>query len=86
MKMTINQYRIMIEVFRSFGIITTGKKKHHNFFRDFLVNLPYVMALLFEMELRLGIYLEEEAIIQCCCPMSMVVAFNQDRELYRNAI
>jgi len=71
----------MIEVFRSFGIITTGKKKHNNFFLDFQVNHPYVLALLYEMELRLGIYLEEEAEIKCCCPMSMVVAFNQSKIL-----
>jgi len=74
--MTINQYRIIIEVFRSFGILSTGKWKHKDFILDLQLNQLYIKALLFEMELRLGINLEEDALERCCCPMGMVTAFS----------
>jgi len=79
MKMTFSQYRIIIEVFRSFGILISGKWKHKSFYYDFQVSQLYIQALLFEMELRLGIYLDEEKIDGFCCPHSIVSALRERR-------
>lgn len=79
--MTINQYRIIIEVFRSFGIPITGKWKQKDFIADLKLNQIYVQAILYEIELRLGIYLEEDIIEKCCCPLGMVIAFKGNKNI-----
>lgn len=72
--MTINQYRIIIDVFRSFGILVAGQRKHKKFFLEIQINQLYVQALLFELELRLGIYLDGETIDGFCCPQAIISA------------
>jgi len=86
MKMTFHQYRIIIEVFRSFGILTSGQWKNKSFIDDFRVNQLYVRALLFELELRLGIYLEEEALDRYCCPQSILLALCDGNHLNRSSL
>ncbi|HSJ67933.1 MAG TPA: hypothetical protein VK921_09675 [Anditalea sp.] len=50
--------------------------KYKSFLHDYQVNHIFVQALLFEMELRLGIYLADEETEKCCCPDAVVSAFN----------
>jgi hypothetical protein len=80
MEMTFSQYRIIIEVFRSFGILITGKGKYKSFYYDLSVSQLYIQALLFELELRLGIYLDEETVEGLCCPQSIVSALSEHKK------
>lgn len=79
--MTFSQYRIIIEVFRSFGLLISGNWKHKSFTYDFQVNHLYIQALLFELELRLGIYLNEETLESFCCPQSIVAALSAQSQI-----
>jgi len=81
MKMTFNQYRIIVQVFKSFGIMTSGHWKNKSFYDDFRVNQLYIKALIFEMEFRLGIYLDDEDLDGFGCPHAIVLALIDHKKL-----
>jgi len=81
MKMKFHQYRSIIEVFKSFGILISGQWKYKSFTHDFKVDQLYVKALIFELELRLDIYMNEESFDKYCCPQSIVLALSEYNSL-----
>jgi hypothetical protein len=50
----------MISVFREFGIPITGTRKEKRFYSEIPVDKFSVEGILFELECRLGVLLEEE--------------------------
>lgn len=60
MKSSLRKSRILISVFREFGISITGSRKEKRFYSEIPVDKFYVEGILFELECRLGVLLEEE--------------------------
>lgn len=65
----------MISVFREFGIPITGAKKFRQFYSEISVDKFYVEGILFELECRLGVVLEEEENQQIHSPLDVIRAF-----------
>lgn len=60
MEVSLNSSKILITVFHEFGIPITGPKKKLKFYSDIPVDRFYVEGILFELESRLGVLLDEE--------------------------
>lgn len=65
----------MITVFREFGIPITGSKKQKRFYTEIPVDKFYVEGILFELERRLGVLLEEEENQQIHSPLDVILSF-----------
>ncbi|OOG68602.1 hypothetical protein [Algoriphagus sp. A40] len=75
MKGIIKKSKIMISVFREFGIPITGTKKFRQFYSDIPVDKIYVEGILFELECRLGVTLEDSVNEQIHSPLDVIMAF-----------
>lgn len=71
----IHKTRILISVFHEFGIGITGKKKLRQFYSEIPVDRFYVEGILFELEARLGVFLEEEIDKSVKSPLDVINAF-----------
>lgn len=65
----------MITVFKEFGIPLTGSSKQKRFYTDIPVDRFYVEGILFELESRLGILLEEEENDRIHSPLDVIRSF-----------
>lgn len=65
----------MISVFREFGIPITGTKKFRRFYSEIPIDKFYLEGILFELECRLGVILEEEINQQIHSPLDVIMAF-----------
>lgn len=77
MKSSIRKSRILISVFREFGIPITGSRKQKRFYSDIPVDKFYVEGILFELECRLGVLLEEEENQQIHSPLDVIRSFRK---------
>ncbi|SEG06901.1 acyl carrier protein [Algoriphagus boritolerans] len=75
MKSRIRKSRILISVFREFGIPITGKRKQKQFYSEIPVDKFYVEGILFELECRLGVLLEEEDNKKIHSPLDVIRSF-----------
>lgn len=75
MKSRIRKSRIMITVFKEFGIPITGSRKQKRFYTEIPVDKFYVEGILFELECRLGVLLEEEENQQIHSPLDVIRSF-----------
>lgn len=75
MKEVIKKSRIMITVFREFGIPITGAKKFRQFYSEIPIDKIYLEGILFELECRLGVILEDEDNQQIHSPLDVIMAF-----------
>lgn len=66
----------MISVFQEFGIPITGSRKLKQFYSEIHVDKFYVEGILFELESRLGILLEDKDNEQIHSPLDVIVAFS----------
>jgi len=69
----VQKSKILIAVFREFGIAITGSKKLQRFYSDIPVDRFYVEGILFELESRLGILLEDNE--RYNSPLDVILAF-----------
>ncbi|TDQ16520.1 acyl carrier protein [Algoriphagus boseongensis] len=65
----------MISVFNEFGIPITGPKKALRFYSDIQVDRFYVEGILFELETRLGVLLEDEDNSRIKSPLDVIRVF-----------
>lgn len=65
----------MISVFHEFGIPITGSRKFKQFYSEIPVDKFYVEGILFELESRLGVLLEEKDNEQIHSPLDVIMAF-----------
>jgi hypothetical protein len=77
MQNQIEKSRIMITVFREFGIPITGSRKQMRFYSEILVDKFYVMGILFELECRLGVLLEDEDNLRIDSPLDVILSFKE---------
>ncbi|MBC6366598.1 acyl carrier protein [Algoriphagus sp. AK58] len=75
MKSYIKKTKILISVFQEFGIPLTGKRKLMQFYSEIPVDRFYVEGILFELESRLGVLLEDEENILIQSPLDVINAF-----------
>ncbi|MFC4870629.1 acyl carrier protein [Negadavirga shengliensis] len=64
--------RKAIEVFRSYGIPLTGKKKAANFYNDLRMDKIFVSGLIYELEHELKTELEDEKIARIQTPSELI--------------
>lgn len=67
----------MIAVFREFGIPITGVNKQKQFYSEISVDRFYVEGILFELEYRLGVLLEDEENEQIHSPLDVIRSFRE---------
>lgn len=65
----------MITVFREFGIPLTGFRKQMRFYTEIPVDKFYVEGILFELECRLGVLLEDEDNLRIDSPLDVIRSF-----------
>lgn len=65
----------MIAVFAEFGIPITGSQKLRRFYSEIPVDRFDVEGILFELELRLGVLLEEKVSQQISSPADVIRTF-----------
>lgn len=65
----------MITVFREFGIPITGPRKFRQFYSDIPMDKFYLEGILFELECRLGVILDEVENQQVHSPLDVILAF-----------
>ena len=65
----------MISVFQEFGIPITGSRKFRQFYSEIPVDKFYVEGILFELESRLGVLLEEKDNEQILSPLDVILTF-----------
>lgn len=65
----------MISVFKEFGIPITGTRKEKRFYSEIPVDKFYVEGILFELECRLGVLLEEEENQHIHSPLDVIRSF-----------
>ena len=75
MKDSFGKSRILISVFKEFGIPITGARKKKQFFSEIPVDRFYVEGILFELESRLGVLLEEEENELIQTPLDVIRSF-----------
>jgi acyl carrier protein len=75
MKSRIRKTKILIAVFQEFGIPITGPRKFRQFYSEIPVDRFYVEGILFELESRLGVLLEDEENNQINSPLDVIMAF-----------
>jgi acyl carrier protein len=75
MKSQLKKSKILISVFNEFGIPLTGEKKSLRFFSDIHVDRFYVEGILFELESRLGILLNDEENQKISSPLDVIQMF-----------
>ncbi|MDX5479600.1 acyl carrier protein [Fontibacter flavus] len=68
----INKKKKAIDIFRSYGIPLTGKRKTANFFHELHMDKIFVDGLIFELELELEKIIESEKLHKLESP-SMVL-------------
>lgn len=64
--------RKAIEVFQSYGIPLTGKKKAANFYNDLRMDKIFVSGLIYELEYELNKELEDEKIARIQTPSELI--------------
>lgn len=67
----------MITVFNEFGIPITGSMKEKRFYSEIPVDRFYVEGILFELECRLGVLLEEEENQNIHSPLDVIRSFGE---------
>jgi acyl carrier protein len=65
----------MITVFQEFGISITGSRKQRRFYSEIPVDKFYVEGILFELECRLGVLLEDAENQQIHSPFDVIRSF-----------
>jgi acyl carrier protein len=75
MKSRIRKSKILISVFQEFGIPITGSEKFKQFYSEIPVDKFYVEGILFELESRFGVLLEDEENEQIHTPLDVIMAF-----------
>lgn len=75
MKNSLGKARILITVFNEFGIPITGSNKKKQFFSEIPVDRFYVEGILFELESRLGVLLEEDENNGIHTPLDVIRSF-----------
>ncbi|RIW13706.1 acyl carrier protein [Algoriphagus lacus] len=75
MKNRIRKSKILISVFQEFGIPITGSRKFRQFYSEIPVDKFYVEGILFELESRLGVLLEEKDNEKIHSPLDVIMAF-----------
>jgi acyl carrier protein len=75
MNSRLRKSKILIAVFHEFGIPITGSKKIKQFYSEIPVDRFYVEGILFELESRLGVLLEDEDNAQIHSPLDVIKAF-----------
>ena len=75
MKGRIRKSKILISVFHEFGIPITGTRKFRQFYSEIPVDRFYVEGILFELESRLGVLLEDEENNRINSPLDVIMAF-----------
>ena len=75
MKSQVQKSKILISVFKEFGIGITGPKKQLKFYSDIPVERFYGEGILSELESRLGVLLEEEENQQIKSPLDVIRVF-----------
>ncbi|MFL0682525.1 MAG: acyl carrier protein [Algoriphagus aquaeductus] len=75
MKNHLKKTKILISVFQEFGIPITGKRKFKQFYSEIPVDRFYVEGILFELESRLGVLLEDEENSLIQSPLDVIMAF-----------
>jgi hypothetical protein len=77
MKSQIRKSKILISVFQEFGIPITGTRKFKQFYSEIPVDKFYVEGILFELESRLGVLLEEEENKLIHSPLDVIMVFKK---------
>lgn len=77
MSSSFGKSRILVDVFNEFGIPITGSKKEKYFYSQIQVDRFYVEGILFELESRLGVLLEEEENVRIQSPLDVIRCFRQ---------
>ncbi len=80
MQNQMEKSRIMIAVFREFGIPITGSRKQMRFYSEIPVDKFYVEGILFELECRLGVLLDDEDNQQIDSPLDVIRSF-KDKDI-----
>ncbi|WP_338219674.1 hypothetical protein [Algoriphagus sp. oki45] len=75
MKTKMNLSKIILSVFQEFGIPTIGSQKRRKFYSEIAVDRFYVEGILFELETRLGVILDEEDNYQIQSPLDIIRSF-----------
>ncbi len=68
----ITALRKTIQVFKSYGITLTGRKKGANFYRDLRMDKIFVSGLIFELEYELKKELEDEKVAKIQTPSELI--------------
>lgn len=71
----MNLSKIILSVFQEFGIPTIGSQKKRKFYSEIVVDRFYVEGILFEIETRLGVLLDEEENHQIQSPLDIIRSF-----------
>lgn len=68
----IKALRKTIEVFQSYGISLTGKRKGANFYQDLKMDKVFVSGLIYELEYELKRELEDEKVAKIQTPSELI--------------
>ena len=80
MKKYFHHSKIMVSVFKEFGISLIGPKKSRIFYSEIDVDRFYVEGVLFELETRLGIVLDERESKDLQSPLDIILCFKNKLE------
>ncbi len=71
----MNKYgelRKISQVFRNYGIVLTGGRKHDHFVRDLRMDWIFVSGLIFELEFELQREIDEDKIEEIHAPAQVI--------------
>ena len=81
MKNHFNHSKIILSVFREFGISLMGKSKSRKFYSEIDIDRFYFEGILFELETRLGIVLDEKETKNLESPLDVIRCFRSKLEV-----
>ncbi|MCU0400016.1 MAG: acyl carrier protein [Algoriphagus sp.] len=72
MNQQFSQLKKAVEVFHSYGITLTGKRKHAHFIEQLNMDPVFVNGLIFELEYNLKVFLQDELLGKACTPKEVI--------------